>query len=180
MPITSKYCIKAWVQGRVTWNITGAHNRMNALAAIAAARHVGVAPATAIEALSQFVNVKRRMEVRGEEVNGVRVIDDFAHHPDGDSNDPEGLRRSVGSRRILAVLEPRSNTMKMGAIKRLPASLAAADLVFVYGALQRQRCAGLGIWLKPLPLWAIRSALITTLRLWSPKLCRHPALAIVF
>ena len=65
------------VQGRVTWNITGAHNRMNALAAIAAARHVGVAPATAIEALSQFVNVKRRMEVRGE-VNGVRVIDDFA------------------------------------------------------------------------------------------------------
>ena len=68
------------VQGRVTWNITGAHNRMNALAAIAAARHVGVAPATAIEALSQFVTVKRRMEVRGE-VNGVRVIDDFAHHP---------------------------------------------------------------------------------------------------
>lgn len=130
------------VQGRVTWNITGAHNRMNALAAIAAARHVGVAPATAIEALSQFVNVKRRMEVRGE-VNGLRVIDDFAHHPTAIQTTLEGLRRSVGARRILAVLEPRSNTMKMGAIKQaLPASLAAADLVFVYGALSGKDALG--------------------------------------
>lgn len=125
---------KAELLGTVRWNLNGAHNRLNALAAIAAARHVGVAPATAIAALSEFINVKRRMEVRGE-VAGIQVIDDFAHHPTAIATTVQGLRRKVGSARILAVLEPRSNTMKMGAIKQaLPVSLEAADLVYVYGA----------------------------------------------
>ena len=122
------------LQGTVSWDLNGAHNRMNALAAIAAARHVGVVPAVAIEALAQFVNVKRRMEVRGV-VAGVTVLDDFAHHPTAIATTVQGLRRKVGSARILAVLEPRSNTMKLGAMKAaLPESLALADLVFVYGA----------------------------------------------
>jgi UDP-N-acetylmuramate: L-alanyl-gamma-D-glutamyl-meso-diaminopimelate ligase len=129
-------------QGIVSWNLNGAHNRMNALAAIAAARHVGVAPQTAIDALAQFVNVKRRMELRGE-VAGIKVIDDFAHHPTAISTTIEGLRRTVGEARILAVLEPRSNTMKLGAIKQaLPGSLAAADLVFAYGALSGKDALG--------------------------------------
>lgn len=120
-------------QGRVTWTLLGEHNRMNALATIAAARHVGVAPATAIEALGRFCNVKRRMEVRGE-VNGVTVYDDFAHHPTAIATTIEGLRHKVGTARILAVLEPRSNTMKLGTMKdALPASLAGADRVFCSG-----------------------------------------------
>jgi UDP-N-acetylmuramate: L-alanyl-gamma-D-glutamyl-meso-diaminopimelate ligase len=122
------------LQGTVHWDLNGAHNRMNALAAIAAARHVGVVPAVAIEALTQFINVKRRMEVRGVAA-GVTVFDDFAHHPTAIATTVQGLRRKVGSARILAVLEPRSNTMKLGAMKQaLPASLTQADLVFVYGA----------------------------------------------
>ena len=119
--------------GTVTWTLSGAHNRLNALAAIAAAQHVGVRPADAIQALSQFSNVKRRMETRGT-VGGVTVYDDFAHHPSAIATTLEGLRRRVGSQRILAVLEPRSNTMKLGVMKaQLPASLAAADQVFCYG-----------------------------------------------
>jgi UDP-N-acetylmuramate: L-alanyl-gamma-D-glutamyl-meso-diaminopimelate ligase len=122
------------LQGTVSWDLNGAHNRMNALAAIAAARHVGVVPAVAIDALAQFVNVKRRMEVRGV-VAGVTVLDDFAHHPTAIATTVQGLRRKVGTGRILALLEPRSNTMKLGAMKQaLPGSLALADLVFVYGA----------------------------------------------
>ena len=129
-------------QGRVCWDLQGAHNRANALAAIAAARHAGVKPANAIEALAKFHNVKRRMEVRGV-VNGVRVYDDFAHHPTAITTTIDGLRHklaananfSASGARILAVLEPRSNTMKLGAMKaQLPASLAGADLVFGYGA----------------------------------------------
>ncbi|MCU6434725.1 UDP-N-acetylmuramate:L-alanyl-gamma-D-glutamyl-meso-diaminopimelate ligase [Undibacterium sp. Jales W-56] len=121
-------------QGTVRWQLNGAHNRMNALAAIAAARHVGVTPAIAIDALGQFVNVKRRMEVRGI-ANGITVVDDFAHHPTAITTTIAGLRRKVGAARILAVLEPRSNTMKLGTMKQaLPASLAQADLVFAYGA----------------------------------------------
>ena len=124
------------LQGTVSWNLNGKHNRLNALAAIAAARHVGVAPHTAITALSQFVNVKRRMELRGE-IAGVRVIDDFAHHPTAIATTLDGLRRKIGNARILAVLEPRSNTMKMGAIKQaLPASLDSADQVYIFGARQ--------------------------------------------
>lgn len=122
------------VVGRVEWTLQGLHNRMNALAAIAAARHVGVPPAQAIASLGRFANVKRRMEVRGV-AQGVTVYDDFAHHPTAIQTTVEGLRRRVGPSRILAVLEPRSNTMKLGVMKaQLPASLEHADLVFGYGA----------------------------------------------
>lgn len=119
-------------QGRVTWELLGLHNRMNALAAIAAARHAGVSPAVACEALGKFKNVKRRMEMRGV-VNGITVYDDFAHHPTAIETTVAGLRNKVGKSRILAVLEPRSNTMKMGTLKnQLPASLKDADSVFIY------------------------------------------------
>ena len=121
-------------QGTVSWDLTGEHNRWNAIAAIAAARHTGVPPAQAIDSLSSFQNVKRRMEVRGV-VNNITVIDDFAHHPTAIATTVDGLRRKVGTARILAVLEPRSNTMKLGTMKEaLPGSLKAADLVFGYGA----------------------------------------------
>jgi len=121
-------------QGTVSWDLTGEHNRWNAIAAIAAARHTGVPPAQAIDSLSSFQNVKRRMEVRGV-VNNITVIDDFAHHPTAIATTVEGLRRKVGTSRILAVLEPRSNTMKLGTMKdALPGSLMAADLIFGYGA----------------------------------------------
>ncbi|MBI1965968.1 MAG: UDP-N-acetylmuramate:L-alanyl-gamma-D-glutamyl-meso-diaminopimelate ligase [Betaproteobacteria bacterium] len=121
-------------QGRVEWALQGAHNRANALAAIAAARHCGVAPAQAIAALAAFEGVKRRMEMRGV-VNGITVYDDFAHHPTAIAATLEGLRAKVDGSRIVAVLEPRSNTMKVGVMKdRLAASLAAADRVFCYSA----------------------------------------------
>ena len=122
------------LQGRVTWNLIGEHNRMNAVAAIAAARHAGVPAGVAIDALARFENVKRRMEVRGA-VHGITVYDDFAHHPTAITTTLEGLRAKVGSARILAVLEPRSNTMKLGVMKAaLPDSLTAADQVYCYGA----------------------------------------------
>jgi UDP-N-acetylmuramate: L-alanyl-gamma-D-glutamyl-meso-diaminopimelate ligase len=121
-------------QARVQWSLLGAHNRSNALAAIAAARHVGVTPQIACEALGRFENVKRRMEIRGT-VNGITVYDDFAHHPTAIDTTIAGLRAKVGSARILAVLEPRSNTMKLGVMKAaLPGSLTAADKVFCYAA----------------------------------------------
>jgi UDP-N-acetylmuramate: L-alanyl-gamma-D-glutamyl-meso-diaminopimelate ligase len=121
-------------QGTVQWSLTGEHNRLNAVAAIAAARHVGVPAAQAIESLGKFGNVKRRMEVRGV-VNNVTVYDDFAHHPTAIATTVAGLRKKVGRARILAVLEPRSNTMKLGTMKdALPGSLTDADLVFGYGA----------------------------------------------
>ena len=121
-------------QGRVNWNLIGEHNRMNALASIAAARHAGVPAAAAIDALSRFENVKRRMEVRGT-VHGITVYDDFAHHPTAIATTVEGLRAKVGTARILAVLEPRSNTMKLGVMKAaLPDSLADADQVYCFGA----------------------------------------------
>jgi UDP-N-acetylmuramate: L-alanyl-gamma-D-glutamyl-meso-diaminopimelate ligase len=122
------------LQGTVQWALSGEHNRLNAVAAIAAARHTGVPPAQAIESLSRFENVKRRMETRGV-VNGITVIDDFAHHPTAITTTVAGLRSKVGNGRILAVLEPRSNTMKLGTMKdALAASLGEADLVFGYGA----------------------------------------------
>ncbi len=126
-------------QAHLSWKILGEHNRMNVLASIAAARHVGVAPCIAIEALSEFKNVKRRMETKGV-VNNITVYDDFAHHPTAIETTVAGLRAKVGDfkstgSRILAVLEPRSNTMKLGVMKEaLPASLKDADLVFCYGA----------------------------------------------
>jgi UDP-N-acetylmuramate: L-alanyl-gamma-D-glutamyl-meso-diaminopimelate ligase len=122
------------VVGRVEWELLGEHNRMNALAALAAARHVGVSVEVGIAALGLFQNVKRRMELRGVE-QGVSVYDDFAHHPTAITTTVAGLRAKVGKARILAVLEPRSNTMKLGVMKQaLPASLVDADLVFCYGA----------------------------------------------
>jgi UDP-N-acetylmuramate: L-alanyl-gamma-D-glutamyl-meso-diaminopimelate ligase len=121
-------------QGILQWELMGEHNRMNALAALAAARHAGVPVAQGLAALAEFKNVKRRMEVRGT-VNGITVYDDFAHHPTAIATTVEGLRRKVGKARILAVLEPRSNTMKLGVMKdALPVSLKDADAVFCYGA----------------------------------------------
>jgi UDP-N-acetylmuramate: L-alanyl-gamma-D-glutamyl-meso-diaminopimelate ligase len=125
---------KGKLQGRVAWGLLGEHNRMNALASIAAARHAGVAVDVSIAALTEFKNVKRRMELRGV-VNKVSIYDDFAHHPTAIETTVAGLRGKVGTARILAVLEPRSNTMKLGVMKSaLPASLKDADLVFCYQA----------------------------------------------
>ena len=120
--------------GRLAWNQLGEHNRANALAAIAAARHVGVEPSEAIAALGRFSGVRRRMQVRGDAA-GVTVYDDFAHHPTAIRTTLDGLRQRVGKARIVAVLEPRSNTMKRGVLKdALPESLAGADRTFVYTA----------------------------------------------
>ena len=120
---------------RLEWSLTGVHNQLNALAAIAAAQHVGVTPAQACAALARFQNVKRRMELRGT-VRDIAVFDDFAHHPTAIRTTLDGLRRSApAGQRILAVFEPRSNTMKLGAMKALlPWSLESADLVFCHTA----------------------------------------------
>jgi UDP-N-acetylmuramate: L-alanyl-gamma-D-glutamyl-meso-diaminopimelate ligase len=121
-------------QGALRWQQSGEHNVVNALAAIAAARHAGVAPQQALTALGNFKGVKRRMELRGVAA-GVTVYDDFAHHPTAIATTIAGLRRKIGSERILAVLEPRSNTMKLGAVKaQLAGSLDGADRVFCYAA----------------------------------------------
>jgi len=120
---------------QLRWSLTGVHNQLNALAAIAAADHLGVSAEVACEALSRFQNVKRRMELRGT-VNGIEVYDDFAHHPTAIRTTLDGLRRKLGTQaRILAVFEPRSNTMKLGTMKsQLPWSLESADLVFCHTA----------------------------------------------
>ena len=119
-------------QGTVRWALMGEHNRQNALAALAAARHAGVPVKAAIDALARFEGVRRRMEVRGT-VGGITVYDDFAHHPTAFETTIAGLRRRVGDARIVAVFEPRSNTMKLGTMQdRLAASLAGGDLVFCY------------------------------------------------
>jgi UDP-N-acetylmuramate: L-alanyl-gamma-D-glutamyl-meso-diaminopimelate ligase len=119
-------------QGTVRWELLGEHNRLNAIAALAAARHAGVPIGKGIEALEHFRNVKRRMELLGT-VNGVTVYDDFAHHPTAIETTIAGLRSKVRDARIIAVLEPRSNTMKMGVMKEtLAPSLSGADLVFCY------------------------------------------------
>jgi UDP-N-acetylmuramate: L-alanyl-gamma-D-glutamyl-meso-diaminopimelate ligase len=118
--------------GTVQWELLGAHNAENALAAIGAARHAGVPVARAIAALSEFRGVKRRMELRGE-VRGIAVYDDFAHHPTAIAYTIDGLRRKVGGKRIIAVLEPRSATMKMGVHREtLGPSLAGADAVWMF------------------------------------------------
>jgi len=118
--------------GTLAWSQLGVHNMHNALSAIAAARHAGVPVAQAIEALGSFEGVRRRMEVRGV-VKGVTVYDDFAHHPTAIASTLAGLRRRVGDARILVLLEPRSNTMRMGVHQdALAASLAEADAVWFY------------------------------------------------
>jgi UDP-N-acetylmuramate: L-alanyl-gamma-D-glutamyl-meso-diaminopimelate ligase len=121
-------------QGRLSWQLLGDHNRMNALAALAAARHAGVPVEEGIQALARFGGVRRRMQTSGRAA-GVTVYDDFAHHPTAIRTTLEGLRERIGQARILAVLEPRSNTMKRGVMKdALPASLAQADRIYVYSA----------------------------------------------
>ena len=129
------------IVARVQWDISGIHNQRNALAAIAAAEHVGVAPALAAQALAGFQNVKRRMEVRGVVALGggsVTVYDDFAHHPTAIHTTVDGLRRQLdgagkSGERILAIFEPRSNTMKLGTMTvQLPWSLEQADLAFCH------------------------------------------------
>ncbi|MBK6632578.1 MAG: UDP-N-acetylmuramate:L-alanyl-gamma-D-glutamyl-meso-diaminopimelate ligase [Betaproteobacteria bacterium] len=120
--------------GRLRLAMPGQHNQANALAALAAARHAGVPPDSALSALACFGGVKRRLEVRGT-VRGVTVYDDFAHHPTAISATIAGLRQRIGGGRILAVLEPRSNTMKLGVMKaQLPASLQEAEMTFCYSA----------------------------------------------
>ena len=126
------------IAGHVRWNLSGVHNQLNALAAIAAAEHLGVAPAAAAAALADFQNVRRRMEVRGtvaREGGEITVYDDFAHHPTAIRTTIDGLARRLGRPRgrILAVFEPRSNTMKLGTMKsQLPWSLENADLSFCH------------------------------------------------
>ncbi|WP_334020958.1 UDP-N-acetylmuramate:L-alanyl-gamma-D-glutamyl-meso-diaminopimelate ligase [Alteromonas sp. S015] len=120
------------IVGTVTWSLLGQHNVDNALMAIAAAHHAGVTLPDAIEALSFFKNVKRRMEVKGE-VNNITLYDDFAHHPTAIATTLDGLRKKVGNARILAVLEPRSNTMKMGVHRdTLANSWQKADEIYLY------------------------------------------------
>ena len=119
-------------QGEVHWNLTGEHNVRNALAAMAAAHHVGVLPHDSIAALSNFQNVKRRMEVLASK-NGVTIYDDFAHHPTAIATTLDGLRQHVGGEKIIAIIEPRSNTMRLGVHQHtLAASLRAADLAIIY------------------------------------------------
>ncbi len=135
--------------GRVDWQLLGEHNQMNALAAIGAAEHLGVSGEQACAALKTFQNVRRRLELRGE-VAGVKVYDDFAHHPTAMRTTLTGLRRKVGlNQRILAAFEPRSNTMKLGTMKaQLPWALEDADLSFClqgdYGWSTREALAPLG------------------------------------
>nr|SPS06873.1 UDP-N-acetylmuramate:L-alanyl-gamma-D-glutamyl-meso-diaminopimelate ligase [Candidatus Nitrotoga fabula] len=120
--------------GKLQLDLMGEHNRLNALAAISAARHAGVPVTQSLSALKEFKNVKRRMEVRGM-VNGITVYDDFAHHPTAIATTLSGLRAKTGNARIMAVLEPRSNTMKLGVMRNsLPASLREADMIFCYNS----------------------------------------------
>jgi UDP-N-acetylmuramate: L-alanyl-gamma-D-glutamyl-meso-diaminopimelate ligase len=121
----------------VRWSLTGVHNQLNAVAAIAAAHHIGITPEQSAQALTHFENVRRRMEVRGvihRSEGDITVYDDFAHHPTAIRTTLNGLRRKLGQHaRILAVFEPRSNTMKLGTMKsQLPWSLHDADLAFCH------------------------------------------------
>lgn len=128
--------------GTLVQSAAGDHNRSNALAAIAASAHVGVDVALALAALRSFSGVRRRLETRGT-VRGVTVYDDFAHHPTAIATTVAGLRRRVGAERILALLEPRSNTMRLGVMQeRLAASLEGADLVFCYGPREGKHALG--------------------------------------
>jgi len=118
--------------GKFDWELMGQHNQLNALAALAAAHHAGIPIAQAGEALKTFKNVKRRLELRGT-VKGIQVYDDFAHHPTAIAVTLEALRQRVGRARIIAVLEPRSNTMRLGVHQTtLAPSLAQADIVIWY------------------------------------------------
>lgn len=118
--------------GTVHWQLSGRHNLRNALSAIAAAHHAGIAPERAVAALAGFESVKRRMEIRAC-VHGITLYDDFAHHPTAIATTLEGLRSRVGEQRIIAIVEPRSNTMRLGVhVDALAASLACADVAILY------------------------------------------------
>lgn len=120
--------------GTVDWQLTGQHNVANALAVLAAARHVGVVPELGIAALCSFINAKRRME-KVAEVNGVIIFDDFAHHPTAIATTLDGLRKRIGGAKLIAIVEPRSNSMKLGAHRDgLPESVVQADSVYWYAA----------------------------------------------
>ncbi|MGS2721991.1 UDP-N-acetylmuramate:L-alanyl-gamma-D-glutamyl-meso-diaminopimelate ligase [Paraglaciecola aestuariivivens] len=132
-PATSEFevAFKGQVKGQVKWDLIGQHNANNALMAIAAAQHCGVKPELAISTLADYVNVKRRMEIKAQ-INNITIYDDFAHHPTAIKTTIDGLRAKITEGRILAVLEPRSNTMKMGVHKKqLAAAWAQADQVFI-------------------------------------------------
>lgn len=119
-------------QGVVEWTLTGQHNVYNALSAIAAASHIGIAPANSITALNRFKNVKRRMEVLAR-IKGITLYDDFAHHPTAIETTLDGLRKQVGSERVIAIIEPRSNTMRLGShTATLAKSLVQTDLAIIY------------------------------------------------
>jgi UDP-N-acetylmuramate: L-alanyl-gamma-D-glutamyl-meso-diaminopimelate ligase len=119
-------------QGTVNWSLTGEHNVYNALSAIVAAKHIGILPSDAIKALAEFKNVKRRMEVIAH-INNVTVYDDFAHHPTAIQTTLDGLRKQVGAERIIAIVEPRSNTMRLGTHNdTLAQSFTNADLAIIY------------------------------------------------
>jgi UDP-N-acetylmuramate: L-alanyl-gamma-D-glutamyl-meso-diaminopimelate ligase len=120
------------IAGVVDWQLTGQHNVANALAVLAAARHVGVVPELGITALCSFINAKRRME-KVAEVNGVTIFDDFAHHPTAIATTLDGLRKRIGTAKLIAIVEPRSNSMKLGAHREgLPESVVQADSVYWY------------------------------------------------
>jgi UDP-N-acetylmuramate: L-alanyl-gamma-D-glutamyl-meso-diaminopimelate ligase len=119
-------------QGIVNWSLTGSHNVNNAMSAIAAAKHIGILPVDAINALMKFKSVKRRMEVIAK-ISGVTIYDDFAHHPTAIKSTLEGLRKQVVEEKIVAIVEPRSNTMRMGVhTQALATSLKQADLAIIY------------------------------------------------
>ncbi|HIJ22096.1 MAG: UDP-N-acetylmuramate:L-alanyl-gamma-D-glutamyl-meso-diaminopimelate ligase [Gammaproteobacteria bacterium] len=156
------------VVGEVSWELTGWHNRSNALAAIVAARHAGVPAHHAVDALCEFRNVRRRMEWRGE-VNGITVYDDFAHHPTAIQLTLQGLRDKVESARILAIMEPRSNTMRMGIHqKTLAASFEAADQVLLLeGGLDWDLQAAMAAVPNPVKLLTSVEQIIEEARAWS-------------
>ncbi len=119
-------------QGFIKWDLIGHHNSLNALAAIAAAKHVGISSEKAIDSLNKFKNVKKRMELLGS-IKGIDIYDDFAHHPTAIKTTLEGLRGKIGNKRIIAIIEPRSNTMKLGKMKNnLLKSLKEANIIFCY------------------------------------------------
>jgi len=119
-------------QGTVDWSLTGEHNVYNAMSAIVAAKHIGILPVDAIKGLKAFKNVKRRMEVIAK-IKGVTIYDDFAHHPTAIETTLDGLRKQVGTDKIVAIIEPRSNTMRMGIhTQSLAESLAKADIALIY------------------------------------------------
>lgn len=136
-PVQRLEQVEPEINGLLNWSLSGEHNRLNALAAITAAQHVGISPAQSCAALQHFQGIKRRMELRAT-INDIYVYDDFAHHPTAIALTLEGLRQQLGTQgRIIAVLEPRSNTMKLGAMaSRLPAALASADHTFCYSENQ--------------------------------------------